>query len=87
MREDARNCSPACRRAASRQRSAKYAFAAGRATVSPCERTECRAHACETRLKRLEDRLAELGPRLISDDARYLARIMVDALQEALEPR
>lgn len=61
-RPDARYCSPACRRAAARRREPRRGPLTADPTESPCEGAAWGAHACEAALRRLHDRLAELGP-------------------------
>jgi len=85
-RPDARYCSPACRRGAARQREARRAPLAPDPDSSRCEDAACRAHACQERLRRLEDRLDELARHLPSADGRLMARVMRDALRGDREP-
>lgn len=83
---DARYCSPACRRAAARKREPHPAPLAADPAQSLCLGTGCRAHGCDEALGRLEGRLAEHGPYLISADARFLARrIIRDALLRTVD--
>ena len=83
---DARYCSPACQRAAARKREPHPAPLAADPAQSPCLGTGCRAHGREEALRRLEGRLAEHGPYLISADARFLARrIMREALPRTVD--
>jgi len=81
-RAAARFCSPACRRAAAREREARRAPLAADPAEDPAEDTACRAHACTLALWRLEARLDELARHLSDADARHLARAMRDALRE-----
>lgn len=79
-------CSAACRREAARQREeAAWRTQNAEQGASPATVEPCRAHACEARLARLEDRLEELGPRLLSADVRLLARVIRDALRQEPE--
>ena len=80
-RPDARYCSPACRRAAAREREARRAPLAAVPAVDQAEATARRAHASHAALRRLEDRLDELGRHLSDADARLMARVMRDALR------
>jgi len=85
-RPDARYCSAACRREAAREREeAAWRTQNAEQGASPATVEPCRAHACEARLARLEDRLEALGPRLLSADVRLLARIIRDALRQEPE--
>jgi len=81
-RPEARYCSPACRRAAAREREARRASLAAGPVENPYEDTARRAHACEAALRRLERRLDELARDLSDADARLMARVMRDALRE-----
>jgi len=82
-RPDARSCSAACRRKAARVREEAALGGLLRPPGAPPATVDrCRAHACEARLARLEDRLEEHGPRLLSVEAQLLARIIRDALRE-----
>lgn len=85
-RPNARTCSAACRRKAAREReeAAWRTQNAEQGAPSPTA-DPCRAHACEARLTRLEQRLDEYGPHLLSADARLLARIIHDALRQEPE--
>jgi len=81
-RPDARYCSPGCRREAAREREeAAWRTENAEQDGSTATVDDCRAHACEARLARLEQRLDEHGPRLLSVDGRLLARIIRDALR------
>jgi len=81
-RPDARHCSAACRRAAARQREARRAPLAAVPVEKPYEDAARRAHACGAALRRLERRLDELARHLSDADARFMARVMRDALRE-----
>jgi len=81
-RAAARFCSPACRRAAAREREARRAPLTVIPVENPCEGAACRARACEAALRRLEQRLDVLARHLSDADARLLARAMRDALRE-----
>ena len=84
-RAAARFCSPACRRAAAREREARRAPLAADPVENPCHVGSCRAHACTLALWRLEARLGELGPHLPTADCRLLASVMRDALREEVD--
>jgi hypothetical protein len=81
-RPEARYCSPACRRAAARQREARRAPLPAGPVEDLYKDTARRAHACEAALRRLERRLDELARHLSDADARFAARAMRDALRE-----
>ena len=81
-RPGARYCSPACRRAAAREREARRAPLAAVPAVDQAEATARRAHASHAALRRLEQRLDALARHLSDADARLLARAMRDALRE-----
>lgn len=81
-RPEARYCSPACRRAAARQREARRAPPPAGPVENLYKDTARRAHACEAALRRLERRLDELARHLSDAGARLMARVMRDALKE-----
>ncbi len=80
-RPEALYCSPACRRAAAREREARRGSVPADPVENSAEETARRAHACQAALRRLGRRLDELGRHLSDADARLMARVMRDALR------